>query len=141
MSIETNKAIVRRLFEEVLNKGNLAVADELVAADMMEHGNVAKAATGIETAKQVAIFCRNLFPDMHFAIEQMVAEEDKVTAYLTVTGSHQGNFMGMPPTGKQVSYLQIHILRIADGKMVEHWEVRDELTMLRQLGMAPTPGR
>ncbi len=141
MSTEGNKAIVRRLFEEVFNNGNLAVADELVAPDMMEHGNVAKAATGPETVKQVAVFCRTLFPDVHFALEQMIAEGEKVTAYLRVTGSHQGGLIGIPPTGKRVSYLQIHIMRIADGQMAEHWEVRDEMTMLRQLGAAPVPGR
>jgi steroid delta-isomerase-like uncharacterized protein len=134
-------SFVRRIFEEGFNRGNLAAADELVAPDMIEHGNVVKASTGPETVKQVAIFCRNLFPDVHFAIEQMIAEGEKVTAYLTVSGTHQGDLIGIPLTGKRVSSLQIHIMRIADGKMAEHWEVRDELAMLRQLGAVPAPAR
>jgi len=141
MSTEENKAIVRRLFEEVFNKGNLAVVDELVAPDMIEHGNVAKAATGPETVKQVAVFCRTLFPDVHFALEQMIAEEEKVMAYMTVTGTHQGDLIGIPPTGKHVAYLQLHFMRIVDGKMAEHWEIRDEMTMFRQLGVATVPVR
>lgn len=81
------------------------------------------------------------FPDFHATIEDMVAEGDKVVVRVTATGTHQGDFMGIPATGKPFKYQEIHIARIADGKMAEHWGVEDTLGMLQQLGVVQLPGQ
>jgi predicted ester cyclase len=137
MSTEANKIVVRHVFEEIFNRGNLAAADELIHPDLVEHANIPLCATGPETIRQVANFCRSILPDVHFAIEEMVAEGDKVFARTTLTGTNKGEFQGRPPTNKPVLSAQYHIARLVDGKMVEHWEIRDDLTFMQQLGVIP----
>ncbi|HEY7346863.1 MAG TPA: ester cyclase [Ktedonobacterales bacterium] len=141
MSTEVNKAIVRRLFEEVFNKGNLTVADELVAQDGINYeappGITPDGPDGLKQAVQMLTLA---FPDLHMTIEEMIAEGDKVVAHTTFSGTHQGAFMGMPPTGRRFTQQQIHIVRLADGKAVEHREVRDDVGMMQQLGVIPAPG-
>jgi steroid delta-isomerase-like uncharacterized protein len=141
MSTETNKAVARRLFEEVFNKKNLALAGELLAPGAVSHTAPPGTADGPEGLRQVATMLSSAFPDHHHTIEDMIAEGDKVVVSATFSGTHQGAFMGIPPTGKHFSQREIHILRITDGKLAEHWAVTDGLAMLRQLGMLPAPGR
>ena len=141
MSIEANKALVRRLWEEGFNKRNLAVADEVVAPDAINYeAPPGMTREGPESVKQIIPMLTAAFPDYHISLEEMIAEGDKVVVRTTVSGTHQGTFMGIPPTGKHFTQQQIHIVRIVDGKGVEHRAVRDDLSMLQQLGVLPPPG-
>jgi len=138
MSIEENKAIVQRAAEEVMSKKNLAVVDELFAADYVSHAAGGQEVRGPEGVKQFLSMYDSAFPDMRETIEDMVAEGDKVVARVTMTGTHQGEFMGMAATGKQVTVTGIAILRIVGGKVVEEWREDDRLGVMQQLGVIPT---
>ncbi len=121
MSSEENKAVVRRLFEEVLNEGRLAAIDELVAIDYLSHAGAPRR----EDFKQVVIRLRAGFPDLRYTIEDLIAEGDKVVIRATMHGTHGGDYLGIPPTGKQVTSESIHIVRLASGKFREHWAQGD----------------
>jgi steroid delta-isomerase-like uncharacterized protein len=139
MSTEANKAIVVQLYEEVFNKGNLDLADKLIALQAVDHEpqRPPGAPSGPQGLKAVVTMLRNAFPDDHHTIEDLIAEGDKVVARLTHTGTHQGAFLDLPPTGKHISTTSIHIFRFADGQLVEHWASRDDLGLLQQLGTIP----
>ena len=138
MSTEDNKAHVRRGFEAV-NQKNLAVFDELLTPDVVFH-NASTTMQGLEAYKQFLSMYMTAFPDLHFTIEDMIAEGDTVVARFTTRGTHQGNLMGIPPTGKQVSGTGMFIDRIVNGKGVEQWFNTDDLGLLQQLGVVPTMG-
>ncbi|MFQ5880662.1 MAG: ester cyclase [Dehalococcoidia bacterium] len=140
MSAEENKAIMHRIYEEVINTGNLALADQFIAADVVEHEALPVVASGLEGFKQFFTMFRTAFPDLRFIVEDMIAEGDKVATRLTIRGSHKGEFMGMAPTGKQVTMTAIDIIRFAGGKAVEHWGNTDELGLMQQLGAVPPMG-
>ena len=139
MSAEENKAITRRIFE-VFNTGNLALADEVIAADSVDHQAPPGVEPGLAGFKQVVTMFRAAFPDIQMTIEEIMAEGDKVVTRSTMRGTHQGEFMGIPPTGKQFTATAIDIVRFTGGKAVEHWGNSDDLGMLQQLGVIPTPG-
>lgn len=142
MSAEENKAIVRRVFEEVFNKRNLAVADELLTPDSLNHDDPhGVGPVGPESLKQVVQMLSAAFPDLHMTIEDVIAEGDKVFIRTTSSGTHQGAFMGIPPTGKRFTQQQMHLVRVVDGQVTEHWDVRDDLGMMQQLGVIPARGR
>ncbi len=153
MSTEENKAIVRRFFEEVYNKGNVAAVDELVAPNPVLHfdspTNVpvpAEMQLSLEAIKQFVSQFRTTFPDLHYTVELQVAEGDLVVTRATTRGTHTGEYQGrmykgISPTGKQVTWTETHICRIADGKIVEQWENEDDLGRLQQLGVIPAPGQ
>jgi predicted ester cyclase len=134
-----NKAQFRRIYEEMFNKGNLAIADELIAPDFLNHENPpGMNSRGPESARKVVMMLRTAFPDVHYTIEEMVAEGDMVSCRLIMNGTHQGFFMGIAPTGRSVrQQAQMHLVRFRDGKAIEHWAVRDDLGMMRQLGVIP----
>jgi steroid delta-isomerase-like uncharacterized protein len=138
---EQNKALVRRWFAE-LNKGNLAAADDLYAANYVLHdpGVPPDLPPGPEGVKQFLASFATAFPDMQGTIEDIVAEGDKVVVRFTIRGTQQGAFAGMPPTGKPIAMMGISIMRIVDGKFEEEWEIGDSLGMLQQLGAIPTQG-
>jgi steroid delta-isomerase-like uncharacterized protein len=138
MSTEDNKAHVRRGFEAV-NQKNLAVFDELLTPDVVFH-TASTTMQGLEAYKQFLSMYMTAFPDLHFTIEDMIAEGDTVVARFTTRGTHQGNLMGIPPTGKQVSGTGMFIDRIVNGKAVEQWFNTDDLGLLQQLGVVPTMG-
>jgi len=138
MSAEGNKALVRRVYEEIHNKGNLDAADELVSASFINHNAPPGMPPGPEGIKRVFTMFRSAFPDLNVTVEDMVAEGDKVVARLTLRGTHQREFMGLAPTGKQVTLSVIDIARIAGGKIVERWGVEDMLGLLQQLGAIPS---
>jgi predicted ester cyclase len=117
MSSEENKAIVRRLFEEVLNEGRLTAIDELVATDYLSHAGAPRR----KDFKQVVIRLRAGFPDLRYTIEDLIAEGDKVVIRATMHGTHGVDYLGIPPTGKRVTSESIHIVRLASGKFREHW--------------------
>jgi steroid delta-isomerase-like uncharacterized protein len=137
MSLQENKALVRRLVENVQNQHNLAEIDELYSPNFIDHSGWADA-QGIEGVKAFFTMMFTAFPDMHFIIRQQLAEEDQVATHKTFFGTHLGTFMGIPPTGKQVSIESMDILTIREGKITEHWSVGDFLGMMQQLGVIPT---
>ncbi len=140
---ETNKAIVRRYTEEVWNAGDLDVLSELMSADVVHHEATMEhqLPRGLEAHKQAIRIYRTAFPDLRSVHQIEVAEGDKVAVLFRVTGTHQGELMGIPPTGKKVEFTGINIHRFADGKIVETWWAWDALGLLQQLGAIPAPGQ
>jgi len=138
MSTEDNKALVRRFFAEY-QQGNLDGAEEVLAANFVHH-QPGSASQNREAYKQLGSVFLTAFPDMQWIIEDQVAEGEKVATRLTISGTHRGELMGIPPTGKQVSCTEIAIDRLADGKIVERWNLFDMMSMLQQLGVIPPMG-
>jgi len=140
MSAEQNKAISRRIPLEVFSQGRLDVVDEIVAPDVKEHTELPPGIpAGREGIKAVASALRKGFPDLTYRVDLEIAEGDLVAGYLTVSGTHRGEVFGMPATGKHAEWTESHIVKMANGKITEHWGVVDQLGMLRQLGLAPAP--
>ena len=140
MSSERNKANFRRLYDEVFNQGDLAAADELIAARVVEHQpqpGVDPDANGPELVKQIATFYRTAFPDLHITVDDLVAEGDRVAGRVTITGTHHGALLDIPPTGKRIEIVSIDIIRYEGGKAVEHWGQTDTVSMMQQLGVMP----
>ena len=141
MSAGENKALVRRYAEEVLNQSNLDLFDEIFAPDFVQYGADPDQVSGVEDLRQFFIMLRSGFPDFQVTIEDLFAAEgNKVVLRFTFRGTHQGAFMGVAPTGKQVTMTGIDIFHIADGKIVELWNEEDVLGMMQQLGMFPEQG-
>ena len=140
MSAEKNKALVRHFVDEVQSAGNIDALDEICSPDFVNHSAPPGVPSNCEGVKQLTAMFRQAFPDSYFTIEDMMAEGDKVATRKTFHGTHQGEFMGIPPTGQQVSMGLIDIVRIADGRVVEHWSMGDNLGMMQQLGIVPRPG-
>ena len=153
MSTEDNKTIVRRFYEEVWNRGNVAAVDELIAPNLVHHYDTptnvpvpADNPLSREGIKQLIPQFRSAFPDLHCTVELQVAEGDLVVTRLTARGTHKGEdrgltFKGIPPTGKQVMWTMTDISRIRDGKIVESWLNDDAVGRLQQIGALPTPGQ
>jgi predicted ester cyclase len=137
MSQEENKAIVRRIYDEVINGKNLEVIDELCSPDIIDHTAPPGTPKGIEGVKQSMGMFLTAFPDLHITIEDCIAEGDKVVTRYTFRGTHQGDLMGIAPTGKRVTVSGIAIDRVVDGKGLEHQEIFDQLAMMQQLGVIP----
>jgi len=137
---EENKALVHRIYE-CFSQNNLDVLDELIASDFTDHNPNPGQAPGLEGLKQFISSMHSVLSDLQDNVEDMVAEGDKVVARLRISGTHQSEFMGAAPTGNQVTFTGIDILRIAEGKVVEHWGNSDELGMMRQLGVITEPGQ
>jgi predicted ester cyclase len=140
MSTEDNKTLVRRFYEEVFNQKNTAAIDEFIDPHGVDHAAPPGTPDGIEGQKQLIGMYLTAFPDLHFTVEDLIAEGDKVVDRLTARGTHQGEFMGISPTGKHTTVTAIDITRVADGKFVEHWLEMDTLGMLQQLGVVPSMG-
>ena len=138
MSAEQNKSIVRRWIEEGWNKGNLAVIDQVYAPNYVQHEPAPAPVTSSEALKQYVGAYKTAFPDLHFTIEDMIAEGDRVVVRQTFRGTHQGDFMGIAPTGKQVTMTEIEIFRVVNGKGVENWTSSDDLGLLQQLSVVPS---
>jgi steroid delta-isomerase-like uncharacterized protein len=137
VSAEDNKAVIRRLIEEVYNRGNLDVVDELMAPDVFDHAAVPEHQHGIDGFKHVIEWVRDLSYDIHYDIDDIIAEADKVAVRMTVSGTDTGTLRGNPPTGKRFSVDYVHWFRVEDGKVAELWAVRDDLSRLQQLGLVP----
>lgn len=140
MSTEENKAIVRRVYDEVINQGNFAVADELFSSIFVYRAPGSPEFRGPEGFKQLIAMYRAAFPDLHLTVEEVLAEGGTVVSRYTARGTHRGDLMGIPPSGKQVAIPGIVISRFADDKVVEDFEILDHLGMLQQLGVATIPG-
>ena len=140
MSVEQNKTIVRRFFDEVLNQKNLGVADELCAENYVLNVPPNPEILGTEGLKQFLNTLFTALPDVHYTVEDMVAEGDKVAFRWTCCGTHQGEYMKIAPTLKEITVTGINILRIASGKIKKDWANVDFLGMMQQLGVIPPPG-
>jgi steroid delta-isomerase-like uncharacterized protein len=131
-----SKAIVRRFYEEVVNHGNTAVADDLLSVDLLDHGVPSGFPRGRAGFLQFAASLRGAFPDLHVRIEDLIAEGDQVAARVSVRGTHKGMLLGrLPATGRSATWTGIDIFRLSDGKIVERWNERDLLSLLEQLGV------
>ena len=141
MLTETNKTVSRRFFDEVFGKGKLNVLDEIIAKDNVNSGpgSLPGLPTGPEGAKQLITIYRNAFPDVHFTIDEQIAEGDKVVTRWTALGTHQGELAGIPATGKSSTVTGIAVDRLVNGKITESWGIFDEFGMMQQLGVIPTP--
>jgi predicted ester cyclase len=140
MSTEDNKAITRRLVEEVINAGNLDAASQYFTPDYVDHAAPPGLPPGVEGFKAFFTGFRAAFPDLHYHIDDAVAEGDMVVQRATAHGTMKGDFLGMKATGKSATWGEMHIVRVKNGKIVEHWANVDQLGMLQQLGLAPAPG-
>jgi steroid delta-isomerase-like uncharacterized protein len=144
MSVEENKAIARRVYEafnQAISTGSWASLDELLTVDVVDHSPAPGQEPGREGIKKIFEAFRTAFPDLHFHVEDMIAEGDKVASRISTHGTHQGDFQGIPSTGKPVTQTGIDILRLAGGKVVERWGEFDNLGLLQQLGVIPAPGQ
>jgi steroid delta-isomerase-like uncharacterized protein len=142
VSVEENKAVVRRWFEELFNAGNLEVADEIIAADHVNHDpTLPDIPSGPEGQKQVVNLYRGAFTNAHISVEDQLAEGDRVATRWTGSGTHQGEFMGVAPSGNQVTVTGITINRVSGGKIAESWTNYDALGMMQQIGAVPELGQ
>jgi predicted ester cyclase len=133
----SNEAVYRRLIEEGFNQGNLAVVDELVSQGSHEHQRGSR--DGVEGTKDTIKYLRSAFPDFKITIDEVVVSGDKVWARQRGGGTNLGSFAGHPPTGIKAFTDVIDLVRIENGKIVEHWGVPDQLGMMLQLGLIPQP--
>jgi steroid delta-isomerase-like uncharacterized protein len=139
MSIEDNKALVRRFIEEVFVAGRFEAVDELVTEDFVGHTwRLPK--PGPEALREAMARVAGGLADAAFTIEDLIGEGDEVAVRLTASATQTGPFMGLPPSGKRYSIGEIHIFRIRDGRVAEHWHEFDQLGMMQQLGAMPGRG-
>lgn len=136
MSVEENKQ-AQQQFGEAINSGNLENLRDLVSKDVKDHDPAPNQGPGPQGYIDFFSMMRNAFPDMDVEVETLVAAEDKVAFAYTLTGTHKGEFMGVPPTGKKIKARGMQISRFKDGKLVERWGSSDELGILKQLGVNP----
>jgi steroid delta-isomerase-like uncharacterized protein len=137
MSPEENKAVVRHFVEEVFNQGNLAAVDRFLAAEYRDANALPGQEPGREGAKRAFSLYQEVFPDLRYTIEEMIAEGDTVVTRVTFRGTHRGAFLGIPPTNRQVSIPAVHITRLVEGTIKEHWSLMDDLGLMQQLGVVP----
>ena len=134
MSSEENKRIVRR-YQEIYNENDLEALGEVLSKDLLTPKIMPGIPSGMEGAKAAHRIMLAGFPDYQTRIDDLFAEGDKVAVRITMSGTHTGLFMGIPPTGRQVSFTGIYIARIANGKIAEHWGEEDGVSLLQQLGV------
>jgi len=140
MSTEDSKALAQRWLEEVWNKGDLSLIDELIAPNYILHDPTRPGLRGRAGIKESIAMFRTAFPDLHFTIEDQVAEREKIVTRYTVQGTHLGPLMGIPATGKQGIITGIDIYRITDGQIEEAWSNWDTLGLLQRMGVIPPLG-
>jgi steroid delta-isomerase-like uncharacterized protein len=137
--MQATPSLVQRIFDQAFSQGDLAVVDELVAADRISH-TLSWAMPGSRMGlKQLIATFRTAFPDLHCTVEDEIREGDKFAAHWTMRGTQTGSFLGNPPTGRPVEVQGIIFARTADGRIVEDWMLVDQMGMLQQLGIVPPP--
>jgi len=137
MSAERNKQLADRVWEDIWHQGDLSRINDLFTMDFVRHDPGGRELHGTEQNRQFISGLRAAFPDLRFTTDDQIAEGDKVVVRYHFQGTHQGDFQGMPPTHKRVTYTGILIYRLADGKIAEQWTEFDLLGFLRQLGVIP----
>jgi predicted ester cyclase len=135
------KTKFERIPLEILNQGNFGLIDELYAPDFVEHYAQPGVPPTREGFKQVAMALRSAFPDLRYTVEDAIEAGDKIVHRLAASGTMKGDFLGIPATGTRATWTEIHIGRVADGRLVEHWGLVDQLGMMVQLGAIPAPGQ
>ena len=135
------KTQLERIPLEVFNQGNFGLIDELIAPDFVEHSAQPGVPPTRDGFMQLAIAMRSAFPDLHYTVEDAIEAGDKVVHRLAASGTMRGDFLGIPATGTRATWTEIHIGRVADGRLVEHWGLVDQLGMFVQLGIVPAPGQ
>ena len=138
MSVEANKALVRRFVEQVLGRGDFAALAELAAPDCVDHAAAAPGRPGLAAIAGVVVVWRAAFPDLAVEVEDLLADGERVAVRSTVRGTHRGDFFGLAPTGRPLAVTALAHYRLAGGRIVERWAVVDTLEVLRQLGV-PSP--
>ena len=141
MSTEQNKAALVRLYEEAINKGNLAILSEIMAPEYVYHGVGGVELKGPEGFRQYIAMLRTALPDLKFTLVNVIAEGDYAAHRFTLTGTHKGDLRGIAPTGKRVMATGNVLSRFSGGKEVEAWMEYDTLALYQQLGMMPLVGR
>jgi steroid delta-isomerase-like uncharacterized protein len=136
---EENKALARRVVEEVWNRGNVAVVDEAFAEGYTEHNPRPGQDVGIDGYKGGVTMMRTAFPDLHLDLQDLIAEGDRVALRYTLHGTHEGELMGIAPTGNRVASDGMVFARVQDGRIAERWGVQDVFTILQQVGAIPAP--
>jgi predicted ester cyclase len=140
MTTDTRK-MIDRIPLEVLNKSDFGLIDEIFATDFVEHYAQPGVPPTREGFKQFAKAFKTAFPDLTYSIDDAIESGDRIVHRLTASGTMKGDFLGMPATGKRATWTEIHIGRVANGRLAEHWGLVDQLGMLVQLGVVPAPGR
>ena len=136
--LEENKAIVRS-WVEAFNEGNLEAVDELLTDSYVRHDPNSPEVRGAEEEKQLIAMYRSAFPDLHFTVEDMVAEDDRIAIRLSISATHKGELLGIPPTESRLSFTAMEIYRLKEDKIDEQWVNVDTLGMMQQLGVVPLP--
>ncbi|NJN66374.1 MAG: ester cyclase [Chloroflexaceae bacterium] len=139
MSIESIKLLARRVIEEIWNERHLERFDELFAPNFVNHNPAPGTSGDLAGLKQSAHNFFAAFPDAHLSIDEVIAEGDRVVLRTTGRGTHQGTFLGTPPTGRSFAAQAYTVLRITEGQVIERWNITDVLSMLHQLGIAFPP--
>ena len=137
--MQAAKSLVRRIFDQAFNGGDLTVVDELVAVDSVSRTMSWDIPTGRLGFKQWIATLRLAFPDLHCTVEDEICEQNKVAAHWTMQGTHQGPLQGNRPTGRPITVQGIIFARLANGQIVENWILVDQMSMLQQLGIVPPP--
>ncbi len=139
MSLDENKQLVRR-YQEIYNNNDLEALSEVLAEDLLTPRIMAGLPSGLEGAKAAHRVMLSGFPDFQTTIDDLIAEADRVAARITMRGTHTGEFVSIPPTGKRVEFTGMYIVRIENGKIAEHWGEEDSVSLLAQLGVRPSLG-
>jgi steroid delta-isomerase-like uncharacterized protein len=139
MSVEENKAIVRRYVEDVLIRRDETIAEAIVAPDFVDHTPLDGQAGGTEGRRQRTATVRGAFPDMEITVEHLIAEGDRVAWHFIIRATHSASFLGVEATGRRVEYTLSAIVRIADGRIAERWIIFDRLRILQQIGALKPP--
>jgi predicted ester cyclase len=136
--VERNKAITRRTFEEIFPACDVEALAEIVDPDVVSRGRRPDEPHGFEGVKQTMLWLATVFSDQRWDVHEVIGDGDLVAVHMTHHGRHTGDLMGIPPTGREVAYQYVHFLRYRDGRAIEQWSVRDEMTLMRQLGVVPS---
>lgn len=139
MSTEANKAIVARIWEEVYSQGDVSVVDEVMDERYLNHDLLPGEEPGAEGVKQFALSLRGAFPDLRFNVEEMLAKDDLVVTRWLATGTHEGEFLAVPASGRRMAATGMTMHRLENGRIVEGWTNWDALSMLTQIGVLPPP--
>jgi steroid delta-isomerase-like uncharacterized protein len=137
MPVEDNKAAVRRFYQEVINARNLEALEELLVPDGVDH---TFGSQSTEQVKQFFAMVHQAFPDLRAEVHDVIGDGDLVAARVSYTGTHQGEWLGIPATGKQTATNGVDFFRMQDGRQAEHWGGPDTLSLLIELGVMPGPG-
>ncbi len=135
--VERNKAIARRTWEEIFPACDVAALADVTAVDVITHGRRPDEPEGLAGVTRTMLWLSTVFSDQRWEIHEVYGEGDRVAVHATHYGRQTGELMGIPPTGREVAYDYVHMLRFRDGKVIEHRSVRDTMTLMQQLGVIP----